>query len=480
MKLFKKLTFILLFVLIFTGCTSKPTPEPTVEPTIEPTVEPTVEPTIEPTIEPTVEPTIEPTIEPTVEPTEEPLPEYVDYVSQTKLDLNDASKIWAEVKVSTYVDGDTTHFIPKGTPSVWINDEDNILKARYNSCDTPESTGKVEPWGESAKKWTRKALENAQSIIIQSDTDKWTTDSTGGRYLVWVWYRNSENEDYRLLNLELIQEGLAKLKSASSYSLYETFNAANMQAILYEKCVYSKEKDPNYYYGVAQVITIMELRQNLEKYSGTKVCVNGLITVYDSYNHMAYAQAYDVDSEKWYGIDVYLGYNNYEIIKVGNLVRLVGTLSYYETGQSWQLTGLSYHRMNPDYEGSMKLLDKGIEVTPQMITSADLSIVADENGRIPGEDIQAVYVKINDLFVYDVYTTKSTITTSNGAMTLYCRDSNGVEVIIRTSVLKDENKEMVVEEDVLNKTISPSGIVTKYDGKVQIHVYTLNELSIAN
>ena len=464
MKFIKKFIFILIFALLFTGCGETPTSQPSETPT---SVEPSVE----------VSETEQPTSE--EDPTEAPIPEWVDYVSQTKLNLNDETKIWAEVKVSTYVDGDTTHFIPKGTPSVWVNDEDGILKARYNSCDTPESTGKVEPWGESAKKWTRQALEGAQSIILQSDSTNWETDSTGGRYLVWVWYRNSETEDYRLLNLELIQEGLAKLKSASSYSLYETFAAANMQAIVYEKCVYSKEKAPDYYYGQAQVISIKELRQNLETYSGTKVCVNGLITVYDSFNHMAYAQAYDVDTDKWYGIDVYLGYNSYEIIKVGNLVRLVGTLSYYETGQRWQLTGLSYHRMNPDYEGSMKLLDKNVEVTAHTITSDALSSTPDKDGIIPGDDIQSVYVKIEDLYVYDVYTTQSNITTSNGAMTLYCKDSNGVEVIIRTSVLKDAEGNMVVEADVLNKTISPTGIVTKYEGKVQIHVYTLNELAIA-
>ena len=248
MKNIKKLLSLLLFTLVFTGCSNPSTEQPTQQPTVEPTVEETKQPSVEPTIEETEEPT--------VEETEEPAPVWVDYVAQTKIDLNDTSKVWAEVTVSTYVDGDTTHFIPKGNPQNWVNDEDNILKARYNSCDTPESTGKVEPWGETAKKWTRQALEGAQSIIVQSDKDRWETDSTGGRYLVWVWYRNSETEDYRLLNLELIQEGLAKLKSASSFSLYETFNAANMQAILFEKCVYSKENAPDYYYGAAQQITI--------------------------------------------------------------------------------------------------------------------------------------------------------------------------------------------------------------------------------
>ena len=452
---FKKFSLLALFTLLISGCNT-----PTVEPTDSPTVEDSQSDSIN------------------VESTSEGLPEFVDYVSLTKLDLEDTSKVYAKVKVENYVDGDTTHFSPIGTPTSWVKDEDNILRARYNSCDTPESTGKVEPWGEAAKKFTRNALETAHSIIVQSDSATWNTDTTGARYLVWVWYQPAADADYRLLNLELVQEGLAKLKSASSYSLYETFNAANMQAILYEKRVYSSEKDPNFYYGKAQVMTIKELRQNVETYSGTKVCVNGLITIYDSFHHMAYAQQYDDEDGRWYGIDVYLGYNSYEIIKVGNLVRLVGTLSYYETGQNWQLTGLSYHRMNPDYEGSMKLLERNVEVVPQNITSADLSKTADENGVIPGEVNQSLYVKIDDLYVYRTYTTESNLTTSNGALTLYCKDTNNVEVVIRTSVLYNADGEIVKDSEFLNKTISATGIVTKYEGNVQIHVYSLGELTI--
>ena len=90
-------------------------------------------------------------------------------MNKIKVILSDETKIWAEVKVSTYVDGDTTHFIPKGTPSVWVNDEDGILKARYNSCDTPESTGKVEPWGKAASDFTKGQLVNAKTIVIETD-----------------------------------------------------------------------------------------------------------------------------------------------------------------------------------------------------------------------------------------------------------------------------------------------------------------------
>ena len=397
--------------------------------------------------------------------------EEVDYVAQTKIDLNDTSKVWAEVNVYNYVDGDTTHFTKKGEPALWVDTPKGILKARYNSCDTPESTGKVEPWGVEAKQFTHDKLENAQSIIVQSDADKWETDTTGERHLVWVWYRPTANDDYRLLNLELVQEGLAKLKSASAYSLYETFNKANYQAIELEKCVYSDEKAPGYYYGAAQNITIMELRTNLEEYKDEKVCVNGLITYVDGVSRKAFAQDLDDETQTWYGIDLYLAYNNLPVVKVGNYVRIVGTLVYYETGGVWQISGLTYHFMNPDYEGSMKLLEEGVEFEAIEMTAEELTSNADM--------AQSLYVKMNNLVVTDVYTTDSDNLTSDGAMTLTCKDENGKVVTIRTSVLKDADGVIVVKEDLLNKTISPVGIVTTYDGKVQIHVYTLNELNIA-
>lgn len=399
----------------------------------------------------------------------------VDYVSQVKFDPNDTSKVYAEVTVKNFIDGDTTHFYPKGNPSNWIESEDGSLKARYNSCDTPESTGKVEPWGKKAAYFTRTALENAESIIIQSDTNKWETDSTGERYLVWVWYRNSATEDYKLLNLELIQEGLAKLKSASSYSLYETFSAANMQAMTLQYKVYSPEKDDWYYYGKAQSITMKELRLNVDTYKDTKISVEGLVTVYDKDSKMAYAESYDGETNRWYGMSFYLGFNTYPIIKVGNYLRLVGTLQYYELGESWQVSGLSYHRMDPDYEGSMKKLENVApydQVVAHEIDYNDLQTY----GEV---DLQSTYVSMNNLTVKDVYTTSSTDLTSNGAMTLTCKDENGNTVIVRTSVLKKSDNTLLAEEDVLNKTISVKGIVTTYNGKVQIHVYTLNELIIA-
>ena len=71
---------------------------------------------------------------------------YVDYVDTLKLDMeSETLKISATVK--SYIDGDTTHFHVDRSVC-----EDGVLKARYLAINTPESTGKVEPWGKAASK----------------------------------------------------------------------------------------------------------------------------------------------------------------------------------------------------------------------------------------------------------------------------------------------------------------------------------------
>ena len=132
-----------------------------------------------------------------------------------KLKFNESSEtVKTKVTVKSYIDGDTTHFFVPTSIS-----EDGVLKARYIAINTPESTGKIEEWGKKASEFTKAKLQSAESIIIESDNGTWNLDSTGSRYLVWIWYRTSETEDYRCLNLELLEEGLA-LPSSSANNRY--------------------------------------------------------------------------------------------------------------------------------------------------------------------------------------------------------------------------------------------------------------------
>ncbi len=143
--------------------------------------------------------------------------EHKDYAASVKLDLSSSATLKQEVTVHAYIDGDTTHF---NVPDSVI--PGGVLKARYLGINTPESTGKIEPWGKSASEYTKNALKNATSIIVESDNNKWNADSTGGRYLVWVWYKPEGSDSYRNLNIEILQEGLAIASNSAQNRYGET------------------------------------------------------------------------------------------------------------------------------------------------------------------------------------------------------------------------------------------------------------------
>jgi hypothetical protein len=69
--------------------------------------------------------------------------------------------------------------------------------------DTPESTGQIEPWGKPASIYTKSKLQNAKEIVLESDeVGTPVFDSTGERYLAWVWYRNEGSTVWRIYTLK--------------------------------------------------------------------------------------------------------------------------------------------------------------------------------------------------------------------------------------------------------------------------------------
>jgi len=129
------------------------------------------------------------------------------------------------VTVKTFIDGDTTHFfVPESVV------ETGVLKARYLAVNTPETTGKIEEYGKKAAQFTREKLTGAYSILIESDNGAWNKDSTGDRYLVWVWYKADENSAYRNLNIELLENGLAIANSSANNRYGDKCMAAIEQA----------------------------------------------------------------------------------------------------------------------------------------------------------------------------------------------------------------------------------------------------------
>ena len=429
---------------------------------------------------PATEPTEAPTqgVEATVGSTA-PL-EIIDYATAVKLDMASPTAK-QEVTVKTLVDGDTTHFY---VPSSVM--PGGVLKARYLAINTPESTGKIEEWGKKASNFTREKLSNASSIIIESDTGTWNADSTGDRYLCWVWYKPAGESEYRNLNLEILQNGLAIASNSSQNRYGEYAVAAIAQARAQKLNVHSGEKDPDFFYGDAYEVTLKELRTNIEAYNGLKVAFNGVITVND--NNSVYVENYDAETDMYYGMAVYYGFGlsgaGLEILNVGNEVRSVGSVQYYEAGGTWQVSDVNYRAMKPDDPGNIQKLSEG-NATSYRLTDAEtfnnatVTIVGEEGEQeFPYSQLaMSTSVEMKGLKVVDVYTTKNEESASKGAMTLTCKVGNQY-ISVRTVVLYDENGNLVTEDAYMGKTIDVKGIVDFFSDSYQIKVYSTNSITV--
>lgn len=419
---------------------------------------------------------------------DEPI-ELVDYVAQVPLDMNNGAK-HAEVTLKQHIDGDTSHF-NENIPELDL--VGNVLKARYIAINTPESTGTIEPWGKKASNFTKEKLSNASSIIIETDGTEWETDSTGDRYLVWVWYKTKPTDAYRNLNLEILQEGLAVGNKAGQSRYGSICTDAIAQAKTLKINCHSKEKDPDFYYGDAIELTLKELRTNVAKYNGKRVAFEATACVYNDWN--VYVEDFDEETQRYYGISVFYGYNGtfHDILKPGNRARIVGKVSYYEAGGTYQISDLKYDLMDPKNPNNTIKLSDGqtpayTEYTLTEFNSTvtvereELDIVTGEMVVIPtnfkvSELAMSTSVSMKNLKVVDAYTTNNG-GNNDGAISLTCKDENGQEIVVRTVVLKDNNGNLITQDRFLGKTIDVKGIVDFYNGAYQIKVFWLNSITI--
>ena len=403
-----------------------------------------------------------------------------DYVSELKLNMDSGTKKQVAT-VKTYVDGDTTHFhVPEDVI------EGGVLKARYLAINTPESTGKIEEYGKKASEFTRAKLSSAVSIILESDDDKWNRDSTDSRYLVWVWYKESEDGEYRNLNLEILQNGLAVASSTGNNRYGSVCLSALAQARAEKLNVYSGEKDPDFYYGDAVELTLRELRLNVSDYTNTKVAFEGVITRNDG--RSVYIEDYDSDSGLYFGMTVYYGFGlsgaGLSIISVGNRARIVGTVQYYEAGDSYQVSGLTYRQMKPDDPNNIKKISDGHKPAFALVSAEKFAsgmVTLEDGGKEYRFAELSLYtsVSMEDLTVKSIYTTSSDDSSSKGAMTITC-EKDGVTVTVRTAVLTGKDGKLVTAERYEGKNISVRGIVDYYDGEYQIKVLSADDITINN
>lgn len=398
--------------------------------------------------------------------------ESIDYAASVKPSGADTAK--QEVTVKSFVDGDTVHFfVPESImPS-------GVLKARFIGIDTPESTGKIEEYGKAAPEFTKEKLSRAHSIMIESDDGNWDFDSTGGRYLVWVWYKAEKAGEYRNLNIELLQNGLARAYSLANNRYGSACTAAINQAKANKLNLYSGEKDPDFYYGDAVELTLKELRCGIEGYNGKKVAFEGVITI--NSGNGVFIEDYDAETDRYYGISAYYGYGlsgaGLDILSVGNRARIVGTVQYYEAGGCYQVSGLSYRQMKPDDPNNLQKLSEGnaagyVSISADDFASAMVSIETEAGAA----EYKLSDIAMNTTVEMDGLTVQSVYVAENGCATLTCA-AGDAEVTVRLEPLK-VNGEAFDPNTLSGKTIDVRAAVDMYDNAPQLHVFTAEGISI--
>ena len=177
-----------------------------------------------------------------------------------------------------------------------------------------------------------------------------------------------------------------------------------------------------------------------------------------------------------------------KMLSVGNELRIVGTVSYWEEGDSYQISDLQYRSREPDDPKNLKLLSTGNAVA-YVETSADTFNNAKVNRVVieEGEEILKSFdyaelcigtsISMKNLKVVKTYTTTNETSSSKGAMTLTCQ-VDGETVDIRTIVLYDADGKLVTADRFAGKTIDVKGIIDCYDGAYQIKVFSVDDIIV--
>ena len=261
--------------------------------------------------------------------------------------------------VVSYTDGDTTRFK--------LEQGDEII-IRYHSVDTRESTGDVEKWGKAASNFTKNQLKKATEIVLEATGPRAEHDSYGVRYLGYVWYRESETEDFKCLNLELVENGYSENQGISTdkFPYNEYFVKAQKFAESIKLRLYSDLDDPLFSKDPIP-ITIKEFRENPDAYynedtqAGSKVIFTAYLeSIYTSSSGTYTYTAAELDeNNQKYTLNVYAGYTSAPASRmpIGHLYVIVGMIAKYSG--AYQVSGISY---SPIYENETHAIQKNYYV----------------------------------------------------------------------------------------------------------------------
>ena len=432
----------------------------------------------------------------TTSETSDPYPgdeNWVDYVfdGTVSLDLEYANHDFytdgiGQFTLKTAIDGDTAHF----TPAVDSTGQ-GTMKARFYGIDTPESTGKVQPYGKAASRFTKEKLYEANehgTIVVssaQTGYGKPQPDSTGSRYVSLVWVnltkKNAPKEELVLLNLWIVQEGLSWVKNVQSMPQYsDTFYAAELQARNYKLKLFSDEDDPDMPTGEYQSVSLLEIKEEVGKcmadsthqnaFDNTKLRIQGAVAGFS--NHILYLQDFyfydDAQPElggEYCGINIFCGMGEVpsKYTKRNAYIEICG-LAQQTENYGFQVTDVhAFPTGSPLSDDDSKVIlkpeeNEGSEHSLYVFqyTNAQLSAVAQATDPYNLECLNC-YVQITEtLEVERVYISEST----SKEVTLYFKNSK-FNVFIPFNYKGDPNRpnyRWVLEEDFLGEKFNVTGV----------------------
>ena len=329
-----------------------------------------------------------------------------DYVADTKLTVDYQGKNFIKdgigrVTLRQAIDGDTAHF--------YDQDGSTIIKGRFNGIDTPESTGQLQPWGKGASKFTAEKLNNAKTIVLESEdpTKAAVKDSTGTRYLSFVWVSEKENcpfEEMKLLNLWIVQEGWSTAKGIAGSKYANTFTDADLQAQSLKLHVWSDESDPDFNYADPVECNLQLINEKKIMEAGAteytdfdwdmqKVSITGIVSAVrgtDCWIEYTFNNELSGNVDKTYGMYIFTMYKSYvPLLHTGNYVKCTGTITSYMG--NYQMVDV-YWSLTSKKEDDIQYVDREVHDIPVVeVNAADIS-----KNSTKGTDYLNVVVTVKD------------------------------------------------------------------------------------
>jgi len=299
------------------------------------------------------------------------------------------------------VDGDTAHFVG--------SDSDTIIKVRFLGINTPESTGQIAPWGFQASEFTKSKLKNAVEIVLEAEELGKTPalDSTGGRYLAYVWYRTSRNSSFRNLNLEIIEHSYSMFTD-SEVNLKYGIQFENAYKEVYEKHLrVNGERDPEFdYSGDILNVTVAILKENLSSYA-TGANLSITVRVVRCVGNSLYVEDVEAAEGESYKAGIFMYHSNVKLkYKPGDIISL--------TCQASNTENYGLQLVNPRF---VRKLESDTELVIRQVPEDVTSLKAYEG----------LVVQVNEFTVTHVGQKNS----DTGAFTIYGTMKNGAEMQVR-------------------------------------------------